>query len=104
MAKKFKKSTLAKLAVDVAAPGVPQPVKRALMTRWGARIAFVVAVALFISGVVKVQWSDNRPHLSINHERAQEMKAAIVEEAHHLGIEKADRRDAPQQDEQPASY
>ncbi len=77
--------------------GCPAPVKRALTTRWGARLAFVAAVVLFVSGVVTVQWTDSRPHLSLNRQRAKQVKQAIVEEAYKLGIEKADRRDAPRQ-------
>jgi hypothetical protein len=99
--KSKKKSTLAQQVVGVAATGTPAPVKRALTTRWGARLAFVAAVVLFVSGVVTVQWTDSRPHLSFNRQRAKQVKEAIVEEAYKLGIEKADRRDAPQQ---PASY
>ena len=104
MARKSKKKpTLAQQVVGVAATGAgaPQPVKRALTTRWGARLAFVAAVVLFVSGVVTVQWTNSRPHLSLNRQRAKQVKEAIVEEAYKLGIEKADRRDAPRQ---PASY
>ena len=41
------------------------------------------------------QWSDYRPHLKVNRERAEEVKEAIVDQAHKLGIEKADRSDSP---------
>jgi hypothetical protein len=103
MAKRSRKSTLAQQVVDVAATGVgaPKPVKRWLTTRWGARLAFVGAVALFVSGVVTVQWSGYSPHLSVNRQRAKEVKDAIAQRVEAIKIEKADRRDAP---DAPANY
>jgi hypothetical protein len=95
MARKSKKNSLAQMVVGTAAVGMPEPVKKAVSTRWGARIALVAAVLLFVSGVVTVQWSDYRPRLKINRERAEEVKEAIVDQAQKLGIEKADRSDAP---------
>lgn len=74
---------------------LPEPVKHAVTTRWGSRLALLAAGVLFVSGVVTVQWTDSRPHLKVNRERAEAVKEAIVEEAHKLGVEKADRGDAP---------
>ncbi len=95
MARKSRKTSLAQKVVGTAAVGMPEPVKKAVSTRWGSRIALVAAMLLFVSGIVTVQWSDYRPHLKINRERAEEVKEAIVDRASKLGIEKADRSDAP---------
>ena len=81
MARKSRKKSLAQQVVGTAAVGMPEPVKKAVSTRWGARIALVAAVLLFVSGIVTVQWSDYRPHLKINRERAEEVKEAIVDRA-----------------------
>ena len=99
MVRRTRKTTLAQKVVETAAIGMPAPVQNAVTTRWGARFALVGAMLLFVSGIVTVQWSDYRPHLKFNSERAQEVKEevkeAIAERAGKLGIEKADRSDAP---------
>ena len=99
MVRRTRKTTLAQKVVETAAIGMPAPVQNAVKTRWGARFALIGAMLLFVSGIVTVQWSDYRPHLKFNSERAQEVKEevkeAIAERAGKLGVEKADRSDSP---------
>ncbi len=106
MAKRSKKSSLAQKVVSVGmvATVLPEPVRRAMSTRWGSRLTLLAAVALFATGVVTVQWSNNMPHLSVNRERAKEMKEAVVERVENLKVEKADRRDAPHPGDRSANY
>jgi hypothetical protein len=104
--RRSRKSSLAQQVVEVAAmgAGAPAPVRRAVSTRWGARLALLAAVGLFVSGVVTVRWTDNRPHLEVNRERAKEVKDAIVERVEKVTIEKADRRDGPRLLDRQSNY
>ncbi|HTU27185.1 MAG TPA: hypothetical protein VMF30_17390 [Pirellulales bacterium] len=98
MVRRTRKTSLAQKVVDTATLGMPRPVQQVVGTRWGARIALGAAAALFVSGVVTVQWTGYAPHLQFNQERAAEVKEevreAVVEQAQKLGVEKADRSDS----------
>jgi hypothetical protein len=94
MVRKSRKTSLAQKVVETAALGMPEPVQLAVRTRWGARLALVGAMLLFVSGIVTVQWSNYAPHLKFNSDRAEQVKEEIVEQAEKLGVEKADRSDS----------
>jgi hypothetical protein len=104
MAKRSRKSSLAQKVVSVAAVGTPEPVRRAMSTRWGSRLTLLAAVVLFATGVVTVQWSNYVPHLSVNRQRAEEVKEAVVERIGNVKLQKADRRDAPNPGDRSSNY
>jgi hypothetical protein len=79
-----KKKTPAQQVMSVAAIALPAPVRDAVVSRWGARISLIVAAALLASGILTVQWTDGKPHVEVNRERAQQ--------AEHLLEERAEQR------------
>ena len=79
MAKSKKKKSVAQHAVGMAAIGLPQPVRNVVATRWGARLAIVVALALMATGVATLDWSDGWPKLKIDRQRAQEVRLKVRE-------------------------
>jgi hypothetical protein len=73
MARKRKKS-LSQQVVGVAAVGMPAPVKKIMTSRIGALLLVLAIPVLLASGIVTVQWQNGRPKLSVNQERAAEVK------------------------------
>ena len=79
MARSRRKS-LEQRVVGVATLGMPASVQKVARTRWGARIFLLVGTALFSAGILNVQWTDGRPQLKVDRERAKEVKKNIVSE------------------------
>jgi hypothetical protein len=92
MAKRKTKKTAAQQLVGTAAIGLPTPVRSAIGTRWGARLAVVIAIALLASGIATVDWTGGSPHLKIDRERAQEVRHELRDEVEHIADRQADDR------------
>jgi len=84
MAKRKTKKTAAQQLVGTAAMGLPSPMRSAIGSRWGARLAIVVAIVLFASGIATVDWTGGTPHLKIDRERAQEVRREIRNDVEHI--------------------
>jgi hypothetical protein len=81
-----KKESLAQHVVGSAAVGLPEPAKRMVASRFGAPIALLLAVVLFGSGVVSLQWTNGRPDLEVDRERAREVRKDLRERAESVGV------------------
>ena len=76
---KAKKKTAAQVVVGLAASGMPAQVKALATQRWVALLLVLVAALAVGTGVLTVQWTDGRPKLRIDRERAAEVKQNIKE-------------------------
>jgi hypothetical protein len=71
---KSKKKTIAQQIMGVAAIAMPAPVRDVVVSRWGARVSLALAGVLIASGVLTLQWTDGKPHVQVNRERAVEVE------------------------------
>lgn len=81
---KSKKTTLSQKAVSVGTIGMPKPVRKILT---GRIIAFLIVLAipiLFATGLVSVTWKNGFPKLSINHQKAGEIKETASQKIQEL--------------------
>lgn len=92
MAKRKAKKDAAQQLVGAAAMGLPAPIRTTLASRWGSRLAILVAIALFASGVATIDWTGGRPHLKIDRERAQEVRHELYEGAERVAERQGDDR------------
>lgn len=83
MARSRKKST-AQQIVGVATTGLPSPVRKFAGTKLMAGLIVLVVPILFLTGVVSVEWTDGRPHISFNRERAAEVREETAEKIEHF--------------------
>jgi endonuclease/exonuclease/phosphatase family metal-dependent hydrolase len=77
MARSRKKTTAQRL-VGAATAGLPAPVKQLVGSRFGSPlILLLVGAGLLGSGIVTVQWSNGRPSIAIDRQRAGEVEQAV---------------------------
>lgn len=92
MAKSKKKSkTAAQQVMGVASTTMPSPVRGIVTSRWGAPVFLVVAAALIASGIVTLQWSNGRPHVKVDRERATEVEHKLEERVEQFEGNHADK-------------
>jgi hypothetical protein len=85
MARKSKrKPTLSQNLVGVATVGMPPPVRSVLGSRLGALLVMIVLPILVITGVVSIQWNSGVPKISIDRERAKEVRTEAVDSLEKL--------------------
>ena len=72
-----RKKTTAQHVMGVAAMAMPTPLRDIVTTRWGARLSLLVAAALAGSGVLSVDWTDGKPHVQVNKDRAREVENTL---------------------------
>jgi hypothetical protein len=78
MARSRKKS-LSQQVVGVATVGMPSPAKKVLTSRIGALLIVLAVPILLATGIVTVQWENGRPKVSVNRERAAEVRQEAAE-------------------------
>ena len=71
---RFRKKTAAQHVMGVASMAMPAPLRDIVTTRWGARLSLVAVAAMVSSGVLSVDWTDGKPHVQVNKERAREVE------------------------------
>ena len=69
-----RKKTAAQHVMGVASMAMPAPLRDIVTTRWGARLSLVAVAAMVSSGVLSVDWTDGKPHVQVNKERAREVE------------------------------
>ena len=69
-----RKKTAAQHVMGVASMAMPAPLRDIVTTRWGARLSLLVVAAMVSSGVLSVDWTDGKPHVQVNKERAREVE------------------------------
>ena len=84
MAQRKSKKVAAQYVVGTATAGLPQPVRNVVGSRWGSRLAILVAIALFATGIATLDWSNGWPRLKIDRARAQQVEHEIHDRAESL--------------------
>ena len=85
MARKSKrKPTISQCLVGVATVGMPPPVRSVLGSRFGSLLAIIALPVLVISGVISIQWNSGVPEVSIDRQRAKEIKAEAISSVEKL--------------------
>lgn len=79
MARSRKKTTTQRL-LGAATAGLPAPVQQVVASRWGAPlILLLLGGGVLGTGIIKVQWSEGRPSVAIDRQRADEVKQKLKE-------------------------
>jgi hypothetical protein len=81
MGRRRTKKLLTQTVVGTATAGLPQPLRKVLGSRWGSRLAILVAIVLFTTGIATIDWTNGSPRLKINRDRAQEVRQEVRERA-----------------------
>jgi len=71
-----KRKTGSQHIVGVATWGLPWPIRWILASRWGARLTLFLVLLAMATGAVSLDWSGGWPRLSIDSERAAEVRQA----------------------------
>jgi hypothetical protein len=79
-----RKPTLSQNLVTVATAGMPPPVRSVLGSRLGALLIVILLPILVITGVVSIQWNSGVPKISIDRERAKEVRTQAVDSLEKL--------------------
>lgn len=74
--KKPKKSTIQKAAA-LATMGMPAPIQRLAMSKLGSFLLIVGGAALLATGVITVSWTNGKPTVTVNKDRAQELERTV---------------------------
>lgn len=74
-----KKKAVSQRVVDVATTGLPSPIRKFLGGRLVALLIVVAFPVLYATGVISIDWENGRPRLSINQERAEQVKDQAAE-------------------------
>ncbi len=86
-----RKKTTAQRALKAATAGLPGPVGQLLNSRFGAPLVLLLlAAGLLATGIVTVQWSDGRPSVSIDRQRAAELKETATKKIASLREKQAE--------------
>lgn len=88
---KSRKKTTAQQVMGVAAMAMPAPVRDAVTSRWGARLSLLIGAALVASGVVTLQWTDGKPKVQIDRERAREIEQRVEHRVEQFEEQRHDR-------------
>lgn len=86
--------TPAQHVMGAASMTLPAPLRAIVTTRWGARLSLIVAAALIGSGVISLQWTDGKPHVQIDRQRAAEVEQKFEQRVERFEAEhgKNDRK------------
>jgi hypothetical protein len=79
-----KKKTLSQNVVSVATSGMPSPVRSVLGHRIVALLVVLALPILYMLGVVSIDWQNGRPHVSVDREKAAEVKEKASERIHEI--------------------
>ncbi len=113
--KRKRRATLAQSIIGVATVGMPAPVRSALSNPLVSTLVMIAAPILLVTGVVTVQWDSGLPQISIDQQRASEIKAqakdslqklrekedGLLKPRLRLGVTKESEEEKPSQDEPP---
>ena len=85
MARKRKpKPTISQALIGVATTGMPQPVRSILRNRSVSTLIIIAAPILLVTGVVSIQWDSGLPTISVDQQRAQQIRAQAKESLQKL--------------------
>jgi hypothetical protein len=72
------RKSLSQKVVGVATTGMPSPVRKVLGTRIVALLIILSIPLLIATGILTVQWKDGRPKVSLDRERAAEVRQEVT--------------------------
>jgi hypothetical protein len=64
---------------------LPEPAKAVLRTRLVSSLLLIATPILLITGILQIQWQDGRPRLSLDRQKAAEIRDDAIGEAKQLG-------------------
>lgn len=79
-----KGKTTSQKVVNIATTGMPSPVRKLSGSRIGALLIVITIPVLLATGVVSVTWENGRPRLSVNQQKAKEVKKEVTEKVQEL--------------------
>ncbi len=95
MARSRKKTTTQRL-LGAATAGLPAPVGQLVSSRFGPPlILLLLGAGTLGTGIVSVQWSNGRPSVAVDRERASEVKQAVTKKIASIREEQAEKGEAP---------
>lgn len=78
MARSKRRST-AQRVVGLALTGMPAPVRNVAASRRGAPLLLLLVTGLLVSGLITITWSNGLPKVSLDRQRAGQVKEAVAE-------------------------
>ena len=91
MARSRKKTTTQRL-LGAATAGLPAPVGQLVSSRFGPPlILLLLGAGTLGTGIVTVQWSNGRPSVAVDRERASEVKQAVAKKIASIREEQAEK-------------
>lgn len=80
MARRRKRKTLAQRIVRTVSFGLPEPVRERISGPWTSLAVLVLLPLLMALGVVQISWNGGQPAVSVNRERASEVRQELRQE------------------------
>ena len=84
------KKTMSQNIVNVATTGMPSPVRKYLGGRIASLLIVLTIPVLLTTGVVSINWVNGRPRLSVDEQRAAEVKSSAAETLEQVADELAE--------------
>ncbi|MCY2974321.1 MAG: hypothetical protein NTW52_06595 [Planctomycetota bacterium] len=78
--RRSKNRSISQRAVSLLAAGLPAPVQRIAESSIGSKLLLWGIPALLVAGVLQLDWEGGLPHLSLDRQRAAEIREAAREE------------------------
>jgi hypothetical protein len=79
--KKKSKKTLSQQVVGVATAGLPAPVQKVASSKWGSKLLLVLVPLLVASGVITISFSNGKPSIQVDQQRARVVSEELREDA-----------------------
>lgn len=79
-----RRPTVAQSIIGVATAGMPQPVRSVLANRSVATLITIALPILLVTGIITIQWDKGLPTISVDQQRAKEIKAQAAESLQKL--------------------
>jgi len=86
--RRSKSRSTSQRAISLLASGLPAPVQRIAESSIGSKLLLWGIPALLAAGVLHLEWEGGIPHLSVDRQRAVEIKHAAREELEKINPEK----------------
>jgi hypothetical protein len=82
--KRKRRPTISQALIGVVTTGMPQPVRSVLGNRLVSTLVMIVAPILLVTGVISIQWDGTLPRVSVDQQRAQQIRAQAKESLQKL--------------------
>jgi hypothetical protein len=72
-----KKKSNAQRVAAIATVGMPQPIQKLATSKLGSLILIAAGIGLVATGAISISWQGGTPHVTVNQERADELKREV---------------------------